>query len=82
MHCPHLDVIHDLMYHTIVTKPLMKPLTCVSLSCPLQLVDLSAVSPELAYAAEEAELVILEGMVSHYPLNTWCMLVSLQSFLS
>lgn len=29
-----------------------------------QVMDLSSISPELAYAAEDADLVVLEGMVS------------------
>jgi hypothetical protein len=31
-----------------------------------QVMDLSSISPELAYAAEDADLVVLEGMVSPY----------------
>ena len=59
----------------------MVPLPCVPPSRPLQLVDLSAVSPELAYAAEDAELVILEGMVSLPVYNTSCSYVCVDNFV-
>lgn len=34
----------------------------------IQVLDLSHISPELAYAAEDADLVVMEGMVRKYCL--------------
>lgn len=33
----------------------------------LQVIDLTSVSPELAYMASDADLVVLEGMVRYPP---------------
>ena len=45
----------------------------MSKSFSIQVLDLSHISPELAYAAEDADLVVMEGMVrrrSHGSLSS------------
>lgn len=75
--CSSIDLFLDMLVVILYIVDLYIQLEVNAL---IQVLDLSHISSELAYAAEDADLVVMEGMVNHHVFLTFLSFIAVLSF--